>query len=139
MSFVVFAKCEVLLDIFAICEYTALGDPWGWQKKETMHVIARPALLEFARIHQDAKSWLNAWWKNTKKARWTKSADVRAAYPAADLVGICVVFNVRGNNYRLIVKVAYATEELGGIVLIRKVLTHAEYNDRKWKGACQCP
>ncbi len=104
-----------------------------------MHVIARPALLEFSRKHPDAKSWLDAWWKNAGKARWTKFADVRAAYSSADLAGVCIVFNVCGNKYRLIVKVAYATEELGGIVLIRQVLSHAEYDRGDWKGDCRCP
>ena len=103
-----------------------------------MHVIARPALHEFARKNPDAKGWLDAWWKNAKKAKWMKFADVRAAYPSADLVGNCVVFNVRGNRYRLIVKIAYATEALGGIVLVRHVLTHGDYDGGRWKEDCQC-
>jgi len=103
-----------------------------------MHVIARPALRNFARRHPDAKAWLDAWWKRAKKAKWKRFAHVRADYPAADLVGNCIVFNVAGNRYRLIVKVAYTTEELGGIVLVRHVLTHRDYDKGKWKKDCQC-
>jgi len=103
-----------------------------------MHVIARPALLEFSRMYPDAKAWLDAWWKVARKSHWTRFADLRAVYAAADLVGNCVVFNVRGNKYRLIVKIAYATKTLGGIVLIRQVLTHADYDLGKWKEDCKC-
>ncbi len=104
-----------------------------------MHIIARPPLHEFARNHPDAKKPLDVWWKTVRKKRWMKFADVRSTYSSADMVGNCVVFNIRGNKYRLIVKIDYATETFRGIVLIRAVLTHAEYDRGMWKEDCKCP
>ena len=63
---------------------------------------------------------------------WNKFADVRATYPSADKVKRCTVFNVGGNNYRVITRISY--EDIA--VFILHVLTHAEYDRDKWKGGC---
>jgi len=54
-------------------------------------------------------------------------------YPQADQVGRCTVFNIGGNNYRLIAAIHYNT----GVVYIRHVLTHAEYDRGAWKKGCE--
>jgi len=55
--------------------------------------------------------------------------DVRQVYPQADAVGELTVFNIKGNAYRLIVKIEYRWEQ----IYIRRVLTHAEYDKGDWK------
>ena len=93
-----------------------------------MHIIARPAIYEAIRRHRDAANWLNHWWKVASAARWESLADVRVAYTATDQVDCCLVFNVRGNRYRLICRVTYANEWQRGTLLVKHFLTHAEYD-----------
>jgi mRNA interferase HigB len=57
---------------------------------------------------------------------------LRAAFPSADLLGDCIVFNVGGNNYRVIVHLDFSIQT----VWIRFVLSHAEYDRDKWKDDC---
>jgi mRNA interferase HigB len=73
-----------------------------------MNVIARPAIDAAMARHPDAAGWLETWWTVAKAARWESLADVRGDYPAADQYGRCLIFNARGNNYRLIVRIVYA-------------------------------
>ncbi len=74
---------------------------------------------------EDSKGALAAWFKETKAARWASPLDVKARYPHASIVGNeRIVFNICGNNYRLIVRVAFR----GGAVFIRFVGTHEEYD-----------
>jgi len=101
-----------------------------------MHVIARPRIKESMERFPDAASWLTAWWSIASKANWTNLNDVRVDYPATDQVGRCLVFNVRGNNYRFIVGVRYATDRNRGTLYVRNFLTHAEYNKENWKKDC---
>ena len=102
-----------------------------------MHVLARPALLEAAQRHPDAAQWLDDWWSAARRGRWTQLADVRALYPAADQVDCCLVFDVRGNNYRLICRVSWANAWQQGTVLIKHFLTYAIYDRGRWKAECR--
>jgi mRNA interferase HigB len=52
----------------------------------------------------------------------------------ASLVGNCVVFNIGGNKYRLVTRVFYRSHK----VYILKIMTHAEYDENKWKDECGC-
>ena len=99
-----------------------------------MHVISRKKLREFGEQHPDAEGPLTAWYKTVRKARWQKFADVRAAYPSADQVGKCIVFNIGGNKYRLIVIIPPDWRR----VYIRFVLTHKDYDRGGWKVDCEC-
>jgi mRNA interferase HigB len=90
-----------------------------------MHIIAKKRLREFWEKHPDAKGQLTAWYHEVTHATWSKSADVKARYPEASIVGgDRVVFNICHNKYRLIVLVKYAFKT----VYIRFVGTHAEYD-----------
>jgi mRNA interferase HigB len=102
-----------------------------------MNVISRPTIRQAQRQYPDAAEWLENWWQVAKAAQWRSLHDVRVPYPAADQVGRCLVFNVRGNRYRLIVGVRYATDEHGGTLFVKAFVTHAEYNRGAWKGDCQ--
>ena len=69
-----------------------------------------------------------------KKANWENLVDTRADFPHADLAGVCTIFNISGNKYRLITKIYYPNKK----VLIRFVLTHAEYDKKIYKNDCEC-
>ena len=68
----------------------------------------------------------------TKRAQWRSLSDTRQDFPHADLVGVCTVFNIKGNTYRLIAKIHYGKKR----VYIRSVLTHEEYERGRWKNDC---
>jgi mRNA interferase HigB len=58
----------------------------------------------------------------------------QGGFQHASLVGNCVVFNIGGNNYRLVTRPLYASQK----VFVLKVMTHAEYDDNKWQETCGC-
>ena len=90
-----------------------------------MRVISRRTLKEFWEKHADAEQPLKAWFHETKIADWKSFVDIKARYGSADaLPGDRVIFNIKGNTYRLIVRIHYNT----GIVFIRFVGTHAAYD-----------
>ena len=67
-------------------------------------MISRKRLVEFWQEHPDAKGPLTSWFREVKHARWTSTADIKAAYRSADFVGNDrIVFNIGGNKYRLVV------------------------------------
>lgn len=99
-----------------------------------MHVISRKALKEFWERHPDAKAPLDRWYKTASRATWKNMAEVRLSYPHADAVGECTVFNIKGNDYRLITWIVYPLQR----IYIRYVLTHADYDKGGWKGDCGC-
>jgi mRNA interferase HigB len=81
-----------------------------------------------------AGAWLDAWLQITTEADWQNIVDVRKSFPSADGVklksGIVVtVFNVSGNNYRLLTAISYQLQ----LVTVIDLLTHAQYDKDKWK------
>ncbi len=90
-----------------------------------MRVISRKALREFWEGHPDARQALQAWYADVKHTSWASPADVKRAYRNASFVANNrVVFNIKGNKYRIIVAVQYKFQ----IVFIRFVGTHQEYD-----------
>jgi len=90
-----------------------------------LRVIARKTIRDFYEQHAGSKGALEAWFHETVDASWQAPQDIKYRYPSADILpGNRVVFNIKGNTYRLIVKIHYNT----GIVFIRFVGTHAEYD-----------
>ena len=89
-----------------------------------MRIISRKRLVQFWMAHREAETSLRSWFAMSQQAKWKNLAEVQTDYPHADLVGDCVVFNIGGNKYRLIVHVSYRF----GRVLVKFVGTHAEYN-----------
>ena len=94
-----------------------------------MNTISYRKIREFVGLHPNSESSLSAWFKIARKARWQNIVEVRQDYPHADLVGRNVVFNIAGNNYRLIAEIHFESQ----LILIRHILTHAEYDKDKWK------
>ena len=90
-----------------------------------MRVISRRKLREFWERHVDAEEPLLAWYREVEKEDWDTPAKVKAKYPNSSILGSNrVVFNIKGNTYRLVVKINYPKR----IVFIRFVGTHAEYD-----------
>ncbi len=101
-------------------------------------VLNTPALDRFARKHRDARRPLADWLDTVQRANWRSLADVRRVYPSADGVNIRVaggamvvvtVFNIKGNEYRLITVIHYAR----ALCRVVEALTHAEYSTDRWK------
>ncbi len=97
-----------------------------------MRVIARGTLIGFvknrvARGQQAAvKAQLDAWYQIAHAARWTSSADLKAQFASASILSAeRVVFNIKGNDYRLIVSIDYHYQFLR----IKWLGTHKEYDD----------
>jgi len=90
-----------------------------------MRIIAKSTLRVFWQRHPDAEEPLLAWFRETEKADWESPARVKAQYRSASFVrGNRVVFNIKGNDYRLVVKINYPYR----VVYVRFVGTHAEYD-----------
>ncbi len=94
-----------------------------------MHIISRKKLKEAAVRRVELEGPLDAWFRIAKKAAWRSLADVRKTFSSADAAGKWTVFNIKGNQYRLIAEINYNS----GRIYIRHVLTHAEYNRGGWK------
>ena len=94
-----------------------------------MHIISRKKLLEFSQKYADAFTPLDYWYRVDSAASWRHLNDVRQVYSSAEDVGNFTVFNIKGNSYRLIVDVVYPAQR----IYIKDVLTHAEYDKKKWK------
>ncbi len=90
-----------------------------------MHVISRKHLREFWTLHPDVKEPLEVWYYEAEHAAWDSFETIQAAYSGARSIGKNrVIFNIKGNHYRLIVRINY----MSGTVFIRFVGTHAEYD-----------
>ena len=90
-----------------------------------MHLVSLPPLLSFIATHSDARQSVLAWCDEVKKARWRQPADIKTQYAHASILkNRRVVFNLKGNDYRLIVAVAYNN----GFVFVKFIGTHAEYD-----------
>ncbi len=94
-----------------------------------MHVITRKRLNEFARKYPDTKTALAQWYNLAKHNNFSNLAELRAVFASADPVGNLTVFNIGGNKVRLVAAIHYNRKK----IYIRAVLTHAEYDEGKWK------
>ena len=90
-----------------------------------MRIIAKRPLREFWERHPNAEEPLLAWYREAVREDWDTPAKVKAKYRNASIVGgNRVVFNIKGNDYRLVVKINYPYRT----VYVRFVGTHAEYD-----------
>lgn len=89
-----------------------------------MRIISRKTLREFGEKHSDALQPLQAWYFDVKHSRWKTPAEIKAIYRNASfLANNRIVFNIKGNKYRIVAAVQYDFE----LVYIRFVGTHKEY------------
>ncbi|MFM6986901.1 MAG: type II toxin-antitoxin system HigB family toxin [Hydrogenophaga sp.] len=90
-----------------------------------MRVIAVSTLKAFWERYPDAEQPLKAWYEEATKASWMQPADIKAQYRSASVLkNRRVVFNIKGNDYRLIVAIAYRLQ----VVYVKFVGTHKEYD-----------
>lgn len=96
-----------------------------------MRVIARKTLLQYVDSltgHKDRKAVqaaLESWFQETVKADWQNPADVQRLYRTASIVGSDrVVFNIKGNSYRLVTAIDYKRQ----IVFVKWIGTHTDYD-----------
>ncbi len=92
-----------------------------------MRLVGKELLAEFERRHGDIKGPVRAWIDEVEEADWKGPADIKARYPSASFLRENrVVFNIKGNKYRIETKVSYEIK----VVPARRIGTHAEYS--KW-------
>ena len=90
-----------------------------------MRIIAKKTLREFWERHSAAEAPLLAWYREVEREDWATPADVKAKYGSASIIGSeRVVFNIKGNDYRLVVRINYVYR----IVYVRFVGAHADYD-----------
>lgn len=94
-----------------------------------MHLISFRNLRNDAAKYPDVKNQIDSWYATLNKAEWQNLEDVRKIYRDAEAVGNFTVFNIKGNEYRLIVGINYENQT----VFYKYFLTHAEYDKDKWK------
>lgn len=102
-----------------------------------MNILNPEAISQFIVAHADCEAALEAWLEVAEWAVWKHLLDVRRNFSHADGVIVAkgpvevtfTVFNVRGNNYRLITRIDYQTQN----IWLTAFLTHAEYDKGKWK------
>ena len=94
-----------------------------------MRIIAKSRLMALATAHGDCVEQVVAWYNIAHKATWHSLAEVRQTFRHADQVGEKTVFNIKGNGYRLIVQIRNDK----GIIYIKDLLTHSEYDKGAWK------
>ena len=90
-----------------------------------MRVVAISTLRAFWLNHPDAQTPLQAWYAVASRAQWKSPSDIKIAYRNASFTANNrVVFNIKGNDYRLVVLVRYEK----GLLFVKFVGTHAQYD-----------
>jgi mRNA interferase HigB len=94
-----------------------------------VNVISTTTIRNYAGDHAHAADELMRWTNTAKHARWRDLNDVRQHFPDADQYKWLLIFNIRHNHYRLIVKVDYRA----GLLMIKDFLAHKDYARGDWK------
>jgi len=94
-----------------------------------MRILNLPLLDQYKQDHADVRGPLDAWRDEVGRDTWQTPQDIKRRYKSADfLANNRVIFNIKGNSYRLVVQVQYRH----GLVVIEWIGTHAEYNKKKF-------
>jgi len=92
-----------------------------------MKVLGRKVLFALCERHADCREWINNWLDDALASEWRTPQNIKTRYASASfLANNVVIFNVRGNRYRLETQIAYQT----GVVVVKWGGTHAEYTQR---------
>jgi mRNA interferase HigB len=97
-----------------------------------MIIITEQRLMEYTKQHPEAAGSLLRWGALVRAAKWRNLVETRRTFPHADPVGQCTIFNIKGNDYRLITRIDYGLQA----VTLKNFLTHSEYNRDAWKKDC---
>jgi mRNA interferase HigB len=91
-----------------------------------LRVIAKRTLREFWTSHADCEQQLKSWYQEAEKSGWKNTHEVKKEYPTASVLGNKrIVFNIKGNKYRLIVRINFQYQ----MMWIRFIGTHKEYDE----------
>jgi mRNA interferase HigB len=99
-----------------------------------MHIVSRKKWTDYRQRHRRhdldaAERHFNSWFSEAKQAVWKGPADIKAKYRSASVLkNGRVVFNIAGNKFRIVTKINYSTATTKGVVYIRFVGTHKEYD-----------
>jgi len=89
-------------------------------------IISKKRLRDFWEKHTDSEQYLKTWYEIAKSSEWSSPNDIKRTYASASILkGSRVVFNIKGNSYRLVVKFNYQREW----AFIRFIGTHSEYDN----------
>jgi mRNA interferase HigB len=102
-----------------------------------MNIIATRTIRAYQDAYLDAATALDAWLEVAGKAHWESYNEVLKPMRAPIRWVPALVFNIRGNKYRLICGVAYANRWVKGTLFVKHFLTHAEYDKNTWKRDCE--
>lgn len=95
-----------------------------------MRVVSVNKLTEFTDKHPIARSWVRTWLADAKKQVWEDTQDVKSRYPTASVLPKnWIIFNVKGNDFRMVVQIAYKTRT----ILIKWIGTHSAYEKIDWE------
>jgi mRNA interferase HigB len=94
-----------------------------------VRVISKRVLWLKAARFADAASALRVWLVTAEAAQWSCLQDIRLSFPATDMIGHLAIFNIKGNRYRLLVRMEFQS----GRIYIKEFLPHAEYDKGAWK------
>ena len=97
-----------------------------------MRIVSKKKIVDFYKENAASKTALELWYKKVNKAEWEHFNDLKQSFSSADYVGNHrVVFNIKGNDFRLIAIVIYISQK----VYIRWIGTHSQYNKITAKNA----
>ncbi len=99
-----------------------------------MNVIARKMILDFCKIHPDACGPLERWWKICRHNTFSSFSELKQTFSTADMTGLCLIFNIGGGKYRLVVRVNF----LGQRIWIKYILPHKKYEKLNLKEDPKC-
>lgn len=94
-----------------------------------MQVVHWGRARKFFKEHKDAETMLKEWKAKVTASQWLSFSDIQQTFSSADMVDGKVVFDIRGNNYRLIAIVRFEA----GKLYIQEIMTHKEYDKNRWK------
>ena len=92
-----------------------------------MKIVGAKILSKFKQKHADCRKQINEWIAEIEKSEWKNFSDMKKDFPGASILsGNTVIFNIKGNNYRLVTVIVI----VGGKVFIEWIGTHAEYDKK---------
>ena len=119
--------------IFAKCEDQEYNSRNAKLKKPkagySVHVISKSAWRKVLAADHTLPGPISEWYKIARSATWQSLVDVRRVYPHADFVDPYTVFNIKGNAYRLVVKIEYRWQ----IIFVKHLLPHDVYDKGGWR------
>jgi len=93
--------------------------------KKELRVIAKKILRDFWEKNEDCEQQLKSWFREVQKSEWENPNQIKEEYPSASILNNNrVVFNIKGNNYRLIAKISFEYQ----MIWIRFIGTHGDYD-----------